>query len=112
MRVGEPELGLKFNPQCQLPDAVSAGVTEASGENLSECAAAARSPLSQILARIIEVRVVQDIGKARLELECDPLRQPESLAKAEVPSSSPRANERSHASIAKAANDIALVRVD
>ena len=111
-RVGEPELGLKFNPQCQLPDAVSAGVTEASGKNLSECAVAARSPLSQIVARIIEVRVVQNIGKATLELECDPLRHVESLAKAEVPGNSSRAYEGPYTCVAKAANDIALVRVD
>jgi len=35
-RVGKLERRLKFNPQCQLSHTVSAGVTEASGKNLSE----------------------------------------------------------------------------
>jgi hypothetical protein len=109
-QVGKTELGLKFNPQCQLPDAVSSGVTQASGLNLSECAdyLAVRKSLSfgQIVARIIEVWVVQDICKASLELQCDPFRQPEALAKAEVPSGSPRANERPYTCVAKAANDL------
>jgi hypothetical protein len=103
IRVGKPERWLKFNPQCQLPDTISAGVTDASGENLSECTLAVNT-LSQILARIIEVWMVQDVGKARLELECDPLCHPESLAKAEVPSSGPRANERPYTGVAKAAS--------
>ena len=57
-RVGKPERRLKFNPQCQLSDTVSAGVTEASGKNLPESAKAARSPLSQVVAWIIEVWVI------------------------------------------------------
>jgi len=104
-RLFKLELGLKFNPQRHLPDTVSAGVTGARALDLSECALAVNT-LSQILARIIEVWVVQDIGKASLELERDPFRQPESLAKAEVPSSSPRANERPYTCVAKAANDV------
>ncbi len=108
-RVGKPERRLKFNPQRKLPDTVPSGVTDASGENLSECTlagacAGVEYTLSQILARIIEVWVVQDVGKARLELECDPLCHPESLAKAEVPSNGPRANERPYTGVAKAAS--------
>jgi len=39
-RVDKLERRLEFNPQCQLPDTVPAGITDASGLNLSECALA------------------------------------------------------------------------
>jgi hypothetical protein len=98
---------LEFNPQRKLPDAVSSCVTFARGENLSECALARRSrTLSQILARIIEVYVVGEIGKAGLELQLKPLRELEVLGEpqGEVNGSGP--NQRPHASVAKAANDV------
>src|SRR5215471_12456567 len=73
---------LKFKPQSELSDAVSTRVTDASGENLSECAGVVRvarsSSLSQIVARIIKVWMVGQVGKAALEL------QPKSFGELEV----------------------------
>jgi len=50
----KPETRLEFNSQRELSDAVAARVTDARGENLSECALTVNT-LSQIVARIIEV---------------------------------------------------------
>ena len=98
---------LEFNPQRELPDAVSSCVTFARGENLSECALARRSrTLSQILARIIKVWVVGDIGKAALELQLKSFCELEILREPQGKINRPRANQRPHASVAKAANDV------
>ena len=50
----KPEPRLEFNSQRELSDAVAARVTDARGEDLSECALTVNT-LSQIVARIIEV---------------------------------------------------------
>ena len=50
----KPESRLEFNSQRELSDAVAARVTDARGEDLSECALTVNT-LSQIVARIIEV---------------------------------------------------------
>ena len=69
---------LELKPQRKLPDAVTAGVADARGKNLSECALAVNA-LSQIVARIVEVWVVGEIGEAAFELQLKPLREPEVL---------------------------------
>jgi hypothetical protein len=50
----KPEPRLELNSQRELADAVAARVTDARGEDLSECALTVNT-LSQIVARIIEV---------------------------------------------------------
>src|SRR5437762_10304109 len=68
---------LELKPQGKLTNAVAAGVAFARGENLPECAIGARiSRLSQVVARIIEVYMVGEIGKAGLELQLKSLREP------------------------------------
>jgi hypothetical protein len=100
---------LKFNPERELSDAVPSGVAGARSENLSECALARRSrTLSQILARIIEVWVVGDIGKAALELQLKPLRELEVFSEPQGEVNGSGANERPHAGVAKTANDAAV----
>ena len=65
---------LELDPQCQLPDTVAAGIAAASALHLSKCAYASRRArtLSQIVARVIQVYVIGDIGKAALELQLNP----------------------------------------
>jgi hypothetical protein len=91
--------GLEFNPQRKLPHAVSSGVTLASGLHLSECA------LTQIVARIIEVRVVGNVGKAALELQLKPFRELEIPGEPQGEVKCFGANQRSHGSVAKAASN-------
>ena len=81
------------------------------GENLSECALA-RIPrtLSQILARIIEVWVIGQIGKAAFELEHDSVRDPEVLSQPQGEVNGSGANKRPHGRVAKAANNAAVAR--
>jgi len=98
-----PRSRSELNPQRKLSDAVSAGVAEARGENLSECALAV-STLSQILARIIEVWVIGEIGKAAFELDHDSLRDPEVLSEPQGEVNGSGADKRSHAGVAKAAS--------
>src|SRR5262249_7750593 len=103
------QLALKLKPQRKLSDAVSAGVTFARGENLSECAqAGVPVNLSQVVARIVEVRVVGEIGKAGLELQPKPLREPKTLGEPQGEVNRPRATQRPDASVTKAANDAAV----
>ena len=89
---------LEFNPERELPDAASSGVTGASLGNLSEMA------VSQIVPRIIEVYVVDDVCEATVELQSKSLREPEALGESQGEVNRLRANERPHASVAKAAN--------
>src|SRR5437867_457738 len=98
---------LELKPQRELPDAVAAGVTNTGGENLSECAVGARiSRLSQVVARIIEVYVVGEIGKAALELQPKPLREPEILGEPQGEVNCSGANKRPRGGVAKAANHV------
>ena len=73
-----PPLGSELNSQGELTNPVASGVAHARGEDLSECALAVNA-LGQILARIIEVWVIGEIGKAAFELDHDSLRDPEIL---------------------------------
>jgi hypothetical protein len=71
---------LKLDPQCKLPDAVAAGVTAAGALNLTECALTRQSrTLSQIVARVVQVYVIRDIGEAAFELQPHPFRELEVL---------------------------------
>ena len=100
---------LELEPQRKLPDAVATGVTEARGLNLSECAqAGVPVNLSQVVARIVEVRVVGQIGEAALELQPKSLREPEVFGESQRQVNCSRANQRPDASVAKAANDAAV----
>jgi len=90
---------LKFKSQRKLPDTVASGVSLTRGKDLSECA------FTQIVARIIEVYVVGEIGKAAFELQLKPLRELEILGEPQRKVDGPGANQRPHASVAKAAND-------
>ena len=60
-------LASEFHSKRKLTDAVAARVTASRLENLSECALTVVC-LTQIIARIIEVRVIWEIGEAALEL--------------------------------------------
>src|ERR1700693_1807990 len=106
----KPEAGLKFDPQRKLPDAVAAGVSAARLENLSECALAVNT-LSQIVARIIEVCVVGEIGEAAFELQLKPLREPEVLGEPQGEVNGSGANKRPHAGVATATNNAAVGEV-
>ena len=72
---------LELKPQRKLAYAIPAGVAEARGENPSEGAGCERAcTLTQILAWIVEVGVVGEIGKAALELQLESLREVEILS--------------------------------
>ena len=98
-------LELEFNPQRKLPNAVPSGVTDASGLNLSECADAIVVSFGQIVAWIIPVWVVGEVGKAALELQLNPLCDLEILGEPEGEVDGSGANQRPHGSVAKATND-------
>jgi hypothetical protein len=86
-----------------LPDAIAPGVAFARFLNLSECTLAVNT-LSQIVARIKEVWVVGDIGEAALELEQNSLSDLEVLGEPQGEVNGSGANQRPHASVAKAAS--------
>ena len=88
--LGREETNLELKPERELPDSVPAGVADPRGEDLSECALAGRSrTLSQILARIIDVKPFRDLEVF-------------SQAQGEINGSG--ANQRPHGSVAKTAN--------
>ena len=100
-------LGSELNSQRELTNPVASSVAHARGENLSECTLAV-STLSQILARIIEIGVIGQIGKAAFELDQYSLRDPEVLGEPQGEVNGAGADKRSHAGVAKAANDAAV----
>ena len=91
----------------ELTDAIASGVAYPRFLNLSECALAVNT-LSQIVARIIEVGVVGEIGKAALDIQPEPLREPEILSEPQGEVNCAGANHRPYAGVAKAANDAAV----
>src|SRR6266496_3434581 len=98
-----PRTRSELNPQRNLADAIPAGVTGARLKYLSECALAVNT-FTQIVARIIEVWMVREIGKAALELQLKPLGELEILGQPQGEVNCSGANQRPHAGIAKAAN--------
>ena len=108
-RASDPEAILEFKSQRKLPNAVPAGVTGASFLNLSERTyGGISSTLTQIVARIIEVGVVGEIGKAALELQLKPFRELEVLGQPRERLIVPGPTSDPTRSVAKAANNVGV----